>query len=69
MVVGSLAAPRAPSNVVRSILGVFRDGRGFIENLGPEGDVWTVQIQDLRLADKTSAQKFPRSPSRRSMEF
>ncbi len=68
MVVGSLAAPRAPSNVVRSIFGVWRGSR-FIDNLGPEGDVWTVQIQGLQLADRTLPQKSPRSPSRRSMDL
>lgn len=57
MVVGSRAAPRAPSNVVRSIFGIWRGSR-FIENLRPEGDFWTVQIQDLQLADRTSLQKF-----------
>ncbi len=62
MVVGSLAAPRAPSNVVRSILGIWR-GSKLVENRGTEADVWIVQIQGLQLADRKSTRSFLAVPA------
>jgi hypothetical protein len=68
MVVGSLAAPRAPSNVVRSILG-FGEGRGLSRIWARKEISGRYKYKVFSWQTGLRPKKFPRSPSPRSTVF